>query len=154
VSSQRDRIAMTATEVEAYLQARRTLILCTTGPDGLPDPVPMWFVVGADGVPTMRTYAKSQKVANLRRDPRAVGLVEDGEQYDELRGVQLTGRVELVDDLEAILDVTIGLARRYQGMTAEQAPAAREGLRDYAAKQVAMRLLADRVVSWDHRKLG
>jgi len=114
----------------------------------------MWYVVGPDGLPVMRTYAKSQKVVNLRRDPRAVGLVEDGERYDELRGVQLTGRVDLVEDREAVLDVVVGLGRKYQGLAAADEPAAREALRDYAAKQVVMRLIPDRVVSWDHRKLA
>jgi len=154
VANRRAEIAMSADDVRDFLSAGRTLILVTTGPDGLPDPVPMWYVVGPDGLPVMRTYAKSQKVVNLRRDPRAVGLVEDGERYDELRGVQLTGRIDLVDDQATVLDVVVGLGRKYQGLAAGDEPAARAALRDYAAKQVVMRLIPDRVVSWDHRKLG
>lgn len=146
---------MSADDMRDFLSAGRTLILVTTGPDGLPDPVPMWYVIGSDGLPVMRTYAKSQKVVNLRRDPRAVGLVEDGERYDELRGVQLTGRIELDDDLEHVLDIVVGLLLKYEGVTAAGAgPIDRAALSDYAAKQVVMRLVPDRIVSWDHRKLG
>jgi PPOX class probable F420-dependent enzyme len=154
VAHRRADIAMSPEDVHGLLSAGRTLILVTTGPDGLPDPVPMWYLVGPDGLPVMRTYAKSQKVVNLRRDPRAVALVEDGERYNELRGVQLTGRIELDDDSEAVLDVVMGLGRKYEGLAPADEAAAREALRDYAAKQVVMRLVPDRIVSWDHRKQG
>lgn len=145
---------MTDDEVQAYVANGRTLVLVTYGPDGLPDPVPMWYVVGDDGVPVMRTYTKSQKVVNLRRDPRAAGLIEDGERYAQLRGVQLTGRVETFDDTEAILDVVTGLAVKYEGLTPEDAAALREAARPVAAKWTGLRLVADRVASWDHGKLG
>lgn len=148
----RSAIVMSPQEIRDFLAVSRTLVLVTIGPDGLPDPVAMWYVVGADGLPVMRTYAKSQKAVNLRRDPRAAGLVEDGERYDELRGVQLTGRVELVDDLDTVLDVVVGLGRKYQGLAPADERAARATLRDYAAKQVVLRLVPDRVVSWDHGK--
>ena len=50
--------------------------------------MPLWYVV-RDGEVWAWTYAKSQKVRNLERDPRATLQVEAGEQYDELRGVML-----------------------------------------------------------------
>lgn len=150
----RSAIVMSPLEIREFLAASRTLVLVTIGPDAMPDPVAMWYVVGADGLPVMRTYAKSQKAVNLRRDPRAVGLVEDGARYNELRGVQLTGRVELVDDLDTVLDVVVGLGRKYEGLAAADERAARAALHDYAAKQVVLRLVPDRVVSWDHSKLA
>ena len=130
------------------------LVLVTLGPDGLPDPVPMWYVLDDSGAVVMRTYARSQKAANLRRDPRVACLVEDGDRYAELRGVQLTGRVELVEDPGWIADVMTRLLVKYEGLPADQVPAAREAARVRAAKQVGLRLLVDRVASWDHRKLA
>ena len=144
---------MSEAEAASYLENGRTLVLVTMGPDGLPDPVPMWYVM-RDGMPVMRTYTKSQKVVNLRRDPRAAGLVEDGAHYADLRGVQLTGRVELFDDAEAILDVVCGLAVKYEGLSPEDAAALREAARPVAAKWTGMRLVPERVASWDHAKLG
>jgi PPOX class probable F420-dependent enzyme len=108
----------------------------------------MWFVVD-EGDVVMRTYAKSQKVRNLERDPRVAVLLEDGESYDTLRGLQLTGRIELSRDIDDVLDVVVGLASKYQGVQDVD----RESLRDYASKQAVMRLTVDRVVSWDHSKL-
>jgi PPOX class probable F420-dependent enzyme len=154
VGNRRDEIAMTGPEVGAFLAAGRTLVLVTLGPDGAPDPVPMWYLAGDDDKVRMRTYGRSQKVVNLRRDPRVSRLVSDGERYAELRGVQLTGAVELVDDLDWIADVVTGLSAKYKGVAAEHLPAVRSAALPRAAKQVGMRLRVDRVVSWDHRKLG
>ncbi len=153
MGNQRARIALTDAEVAAFLAAGRTLVLVTTGPEGVPDPVPMWYVTAAGGEVRMRTYARSQKVVNLRREPRVACLVEDGERYAQLRGVQLTGRVELVEDPDWIADVWTGLMVKYEGLPDAQVPAARAAFRARAGKQVGLRLAVDRVVSWDHRKL-
>ena len=151
--NRRAQIAMTDDERRDYLAGGRTLVLVTTGPDGVPDPVPMWYVMDGD-VPVMRTFTKSQKVRNVLRDPRAAGLVEDGERYGELRGVQITGRVETFDDPERILDVLTAFAVKYEGLSGDDAAALREGARASAAKQTGLRLVPERVASWDHRKLG
>ena len=147
--SRRTEIALTAEEQSAILDSFKTAIFVTIGPDGAPDPTAMWFVLDNDGNVVMRTYAKSQKVKNLERDPRVAVLFEDGETYDTLRGLQLTGRIELSRDIDDVLDVVAGLAKKYQGVEAID----RDGMRDYASKQAVMRLRVDRVVSWDHTKL-
>jgi PPOX class probable F420-dependent enzyme len=153
VADQRARIAMDDAEVAAFLAAGRTLVLVTTGPDGRPDPVPMWYVLGDGGEVRMRTYARSQKAVNLRRDPRVACLVEDGQRYATLRGVQLTGRIELVDDPDWIADTWTGLMVKYEDLDEAGVPAARAAFRERAGKQVGLRLRVDRVVSWDHGKL-
>ncbi len=151
--SRRAEIAMSPDEVREFLATSRTMILTTIGPDGVPDPVGMWFLLDGEDI-WMRTYAKSQKVANLRRDPRVAVLVEDGDRYAELRGVQISGRVELDDDLDRICDIAAGLLVKYEGLAEQDVPAVREAYRaSAAAKQVAIRLVPERVVSWDHRKL-
>jgi PPOX class probable F420-dependent enzyme len=147
VANRRAAITLSTEEVAAYLTAAKTAVLVTIGPDGVPDPVGMWFVTDGDDL-VMRTYAKSQKVRNLERDPRVSVLVEDGETYDTLRGVQLSGRVTMSRDVDAVLDVVAGLAAKYDGVIDLD----REALRGYAAKQVALRLHPEQVVSWDHRK--
>jgi PPOX class probable F420-dependent enzyme len=147
MANSRAAIALSPEEVSAYLASARTAVLVTIGPDGVPDPVGMWFVMDGEDL-VMRTYAKSQKVRNLERDPRVSVLVEDGESYQTLRGVQLSGQMSLSRDVGAVLDVVAGLAAKYDGVTDLD----REALRDYAAKQSVLRLRPERVVSWDHRK--
>ena len=155
MGNERADIAMTPDEVDAFLRAGRTATLVTLGPDGFPEPVGMWFVViddGADACVWMRTYAKSQKVVNLLRDPRAALLIETGDSYAELRGVQLTGTVEVSDDVERICEVFAGLMVKYEGMDPAHVPAVIEGYRSRAPKQRALRMVVERTVSWDHSK--
>jgi PPOX class probable F420-dependent enzyme len=153
VANQRAEIALTPAELDALLREVRTLVLVTLGPDGLPDPVPMWFVLDGEGVPWMRTYAASQKVRNLERDPRAVALLEAGEHYTELRGAQLTGRITVVEDVDRISAVMADLMVRYEGLDPAHLDDLRAAYRDRAAKQRALRFDVERTVSWDHRKL-
>ena len=150
----RARIAMTPREASAFVAAGRTLAFVTIGPDGVPDPTAMWYVADPDGTLRMHTYARSQKAENLRRDPRASALVEAGERYDELRGVQLTGRVELVDDLDWRTDTALALLTKYQGVDPARYDELRDSARALVAKRVGLRLVVERVVSWDHRKLA
>lgn len=154
MSSSRSAIALSEAEVADFIAAGRTLVLATLGPDGAPDPVPMWYVVDDAGAVLMRTYRKSQKVMNLRRDPRVAALVEAGERYAELRGVQLSGSIELVEDDDLVADVMVALLQKYEGLADEHVAAARAAALQRAPKQVAMRLHVDSVASWDHRKLS
>jgi PPOX class probable F420-dependent enzyme len=145
---------MSEAEVTDFIAGGRTLVLVTLGPDGLPDPVPMWYVVDDSGTIAMRTYRKSQKVLNLRRNPRVAALIEDGTRYAQLRGVQLTGRVELVEDDEVVAGIMVGLLRKYENLATEDVPAARTAALQRAPKQVALLLRVVSVASWDHRKLA
>jgi PPOX class probable F420-dependent enzyme len=147
---------MSDEELRGFLGASKTIILNSIGPDGVPHPMPMWFGIEPDGTIVMTTFTKSQKVRNLERDPRVSLLVEDGDQYDQLRGAVLYGKAELVRDTEAVLGVLERVTARMGGGAAGDAPpeALRAALRKTAEKRVAIRVRPDRVVSWDHRKLG
>jgi PPOX class probable F420-dependent enzyme len=140
-------------ERAAFVAGARSLILVTVRPDGLPHPVPMWFVV-VGGEVRMRTYAASRKVANLRRDPRAVCLVEDGADYGQLRAVQLTGTIELVAEPRWIADVVVRLRAKHEQARPDDHEAAVDAALYGVAKQVGLRLHVRQTVSWDHRKLA
>ena len=149
MGSQRERIRMTEAEVEEFLDTEPTLQVASIGPDGTPHLVAMWFKV-IDGRIAMWTYGRSQKAANLRRDPRVVCLVEAGETYGELRGVSVTGRAEIHEDYDTVLDVGLQIYGRYQG---DLNDATRAGVEAQADKRVAVFVNPDKTVSWDHRKL-
>ena len=147
----RDQIKMTAEEERKFLEEAKTMILVSNGKDGYPHPVPMWFVI-RDGMPIMSTYGSSQKVLNLRRDPRVTALVEAGEQYQELRGVMIRGRAEIIEDRPVVEDVQVAFAHKYAGGPFPEG--AEDLIRARAAKRVAIRIVPERITSWDHSKLG
>src|SRR5438445_9595742 len=112
--SRREQIRMTEAESAAFLAAGRTVQLATIDRDGRPHLVAMWYAV-VDGRLAMWSYAKSQKVLNLRRDPRLTCLVEAGERYDELRGVQIKGKAVIRDDPETVQQLGEAIWVRYTG---------------------------------------
>jgi PPOX class probable F420-dependent enzyme len=152
--SRRDLIRMTDDELREFLRTHKTMTIVSNGHDGHPHPMPMWFVVDDDGTVRMTTFRKSQKVKNVQRDPRVTLLVEDGEEYAELRGAVLYGKCEVVDDLQAVSDTLIDIT----GGEAAESAEAREGMarviQNTASKRVLLRIRPDRIVSWDHRKLA
>ena len=153
MANQRAAIALTRDEADELLRTARTMVLVSNGPDGVPDPVPMWYLVDDTGVVWMRTYAASQKVRNLERDPRFSALVETGERYVELRGMQLAGTISLVTDVDRICEVFAGLMVKYEGLDPEHVAAVKVAYREKAAKQRALRLDVERLVTWDHSKI-
>src|ERR1051325_5943409 len=112
--SRRAAIAMSDAEIAAFLDEQRTLTCATIGLDAWPHLMPLWYVV-RDGELWAWTYAKSQKVRNLERDPRCTLQVEAGVAYNELRGVMIRCTCVLHRDLETVAGVGEELAERYGG---------------------------------------
>ena len=148
--SRRDQIRMTNDEVGDFLRGRHTLQVATIGPTGHPHLVAMWYGFLGDRV-AFWTYGRSQKVVNIRRDPKMTCLVEEGDDYAELRGVELVGTAVVIDDPAEVQAVGESVYARY---TAPVDDNARQIVKAMGAKRVAVALDVDRVVSWDHRKLG
>lgn len=155
---------MTPAEQLALLESERVVVCSTIGPRGWPHSMPLWFTlrepegeVLPDGPPKeiwVWTYAKSQKVRNLERDPRATLLIETGVEYVELRGVQIEANAELVRDPDRVFEFAKELTLRYtDGIDSIEGDAA-AALQAQAPKRVAIRFQPVRAASWDHRKLG
>jgi len=150
--SRRDEIRMSNEEVRDFLARSRTIILNSIGRDGAPHPMPMFYAVEDDGAIVMTTYTKSQKIQNLRRDPRVSLLVEDGTTYAELRGVVFYGSAELIADTGEVMRMLAAVAA-HQGEPVDESESALAGRRRMAEKRTGIRVKPNRVVSWDHRKL-
>ena len=149
--NRRDLIRMNDEEIRAFLEEQRIVQVASIDHDGWPHLVAMWYRLINDEV-VFWTYAKSQKAVNLRRDARLTCLVETGERYDELRGVQVKGRAIINDDRETVQRIGEVIYEHYTGgplndtirqMVAAQAP-----------KRVIVFVEPVEIVSWDHRKLG
>src|SRR5450631_2996895 len=85
-------IAMTPAELDDFLAQARTCRVATMGPDG-PHVVPLWFAWTA-GVLWLSSLVRSQRWADVLRDPRVAVVVDAGEEYHELRGAEIRGTAE------------------------------------------------------------
>ena len=147
--SRRDLIKMNAEEADAFLAEEKTVTCATNGRAGFPHLMPLWYVL-RDGRIWAWTYAKSQKVKNLERDPRATLQIESGLDYAELRGVMLRCEVTIHRDVDVVTDFAMELVERYAG----GAEGTREAFAKQAPKRVALEFVERDRVTWDHRKLG
>jgi PPOX class probable F420-dependent enzyme len=149
--SRRDQIKLTTEEQAAFLEQQRVVVCATNGLRGWPHLMPLWYVI-RDGHLWAWTYAKSQKVRNLERDPRATLQIEAGDSYEELRGVMIEAETEIHRDLDTVAGLGTALSARYGG--GEPGPDALAAVRAQARKRVALHFVPERVATWDHRKLG
>ncbi len=149
--NQRSRIAMSDEEIAGLLGEARKLQLGTINPDGTPHMVTMFYGL-ADGKIAFWTYGKAQKARNIERDPRVTCLIEDGDDYAELRGVMLYGVARRVDDPAGVLDIGMEVTRRMTRM--DDVEPLRAYVEHTGRKRVGYIVEPARVVSWDHRKLA
>jgi PPOX class probable F420-dependent enzyme len=148
--NQRKAIEMTPAEVDAFVAERRPMTMCSLSPDGSIHAVAMWYGF-VDGLVTVETKGKSQKAQNLRRDPRLTLLFEDGDYYEELRGVELVGKAEIIEDPDRLWTLGVSVFERYYAPYSEEL---KPFIETMLHKRVGIRLHVERTVSWDHRKLG
>jgi PPOX class probable F420-dependent enzyme len=151
--SHRDQIKLSEQELLALLGEERVAIVSSHGPRGWPHSMPMWFVP-RQGEVWIWTYAKSQKVKNLERDPRATVLVETGREYSELRGASIEAEAEIHRDPATVLAFAEELTLRYAEGISSLEGDAKAALEAQAPKRVAIHFKPVRTATWDHRKLG
>lgn len=143
------KIAMTPDEVDAFLREERMCRLGSVDAHGNPHVSPLWFAWDGSAL-WLHSVVRGQRWTNLQRDPRVSVAVDAGVDYFELRGVELLGRVEVVGEVP-----------RTDGPSPETAQAEQLWADKYSGgmfvsdgKHAWMRLLPDKVVSWDFRKLA
>ncbi|GCD89333.1 pyridoxamine 5'-phosphate oxidase family protein [Nocardioides sp. LS1] len=153
--SGRDGVRMDDQEVADLLQDNLKVQVASIGRDGAPHLSTLFYVV-RDGCIAFWTYAASQKIRNLERDPRVSALVEDGTDYFELRGVSITGKAEILRDHDSIFEIGSAVAVRMVGATTldDLGELGRSMVEKQATKRVAVVIRPDHVATWDHRKMA
>ena len=142
---------MTEEEVTQFVASQKSLQVATINKDGTPHLSTLWFDV-VNGEIVFETFTKSQKIKNLQRDNRISCLLEDGLVYEKLRGVQINGVAELVDSPDQVHQLAKGvMARNNPEIPSE---ALDEVAKAMSVKRTAVIVKAQKVVSWDHQKLG
>lgn len=141
----RKDIEMDRGEMAAFLGRNRKLQLATLSPTGSPHLATLWYGLKGDSI-VCWTYRKSQKARNLGRDARVAAVIEEGESYDELRGVSITGWAELLLDRQAVIEIALAVSRDPEH--------ARGRIEAQADKRVGIVIHPDHIASWDHAKLA
>jgi PPOX class probable F420-dependent enzyme len=149
--NRRRQIRLTADEQAAFLRDNPKCALSTIDQDGFPHVVAMGFYV-EDGIFYMTSYAKAQKVLNIRRNPKVGLMVETGASYAELRGVMVRGTCEIIEDVDTVRAVMNH--RRRNPESASRVESGRRGALDSAPKRVVLKITPHKTASWDHKKLG
>ena len=141
-------IAMSAEETDAFLSSARICHVASVGAGGRPHVSPLWFVWDGSAL-WLNSTIRSQRWHDLTRDPRVSVVIDVGEEYNELRGVELTGRVQVMSEvprttapLAVVADAERRYAEKYSG-TSNFVPDGRHAW---------LRLAPEKRVSWDFRK--
>src|SRR5215510_6759364 len=146
--NRQSQIQMTKEEQAEYLKHARTMILCTIDKDGYPHAVAMAFMV-KDGCIYMTSFRKAQKVVNVRRNPKVAVMVESGTAYNELKGVMIRARCEIIDDPDEVWKVM----REIRTFQAGGVPAPVDAVvQARAQKRSVLKIIPEKVTSWDHSK--
>ena len=145
-------IAMSTGELDSFLGEQRTCRVATVGPAG-PHVSPVWFVWDGQAL-WVYSLTRSQRWANLSRDPRVAVVADAGHHYHELRGVEIEGEAAVVgpvprtgdDDPEApeLADPEALMAAKYFG----------PGGMVHDGRHAWLRIAPLKIVSWDFRKLA
>jgi PPOX class probable F420-dependent enzyme len=144
----RQQIQLSPEEQAAFFREQRKAALATLDQDGFPHIVAMSYFA-KDGAFYMTSYGKAQKVVNIRRNPKVALMIEAGDGYAELRGVMVRGRCEIIEGADAVRAAFAAMAEA-RGAT----PSRPSGSVDSAPKRVVLKVIPDKIASWDHRKLG
>lgn len=141
---------MTPAEVDEFLTAERTCRVATVGADGRPHVAPLWFVWDGNAL-WLNSIVRSQRWTDLLRDPRIAVVVDAGEDFLELRGAELTGRIEQVGEAPRIASPDPDLAEP-ERLFARKYTKQEEFVPD--ERHAWLRLRPEKIVSWDFRKLA
>jgi Pyridoxamine 5'-phosphate oxidase len=152
------KIAMTPQERDAYLRSQRVCRVATVGTDG-PHATPLWF--GWDGTYLwLYSLTRSRRWADLRSDPRVSVVVDSGDDYFELQGVEITGTAEVVGDVPRTgsgPDST-GDGTNHEELTAIERDFARKYMNSdemfHDGRHAWLRVTPEKITSWDFRKIA
>jgi PPOX class probable F420-dependent enzyme len=150
VPKRRDLVKMSDAEIWKFIESQKTIQVATINKDGTPHIMPLWFAID-DGKIVLETFSKSQKVVNLLRDDRISVLFEDGDSYNDLKGVSIKGKAVLIREHDEVHRLHMAVLIRNQPEVPvellEQATA------PMVPKKTAIVIEPQKFVTWDHSKL-
>ena len=141
---------MAPDEIAGFLRGREFMVVGTQLPGGWPHLTTVRYGWLGDRV-AFQGYTKSQKFVNLKRDPHVSALVEAPGDYDEIKGVLLLGVVHLQEDPDLVVEVMKSSLEQSPTALANTEVASLEAI---ASKRTVATIEPERVITWDHTRLG
>ena len=140
-------------QIERHLIGDQIAWFTTVSPSGWPSPRPVWFVWDGQAL-WIYSLTRSQRWANLSRDPRVAVVADAGHHYHELRGVEVEGEAAVVGPVprtggdDPVAPELAGpealMAAKYFG----------PGGMIHDGRHAWLRITPAKIVSWDFRKLA
>ena len=127
--------------IQEFLAGREVVVLATVQADGSPLAMPMWFWHDRAAI-TMVSVADTQKVRNLRRDPRVSVVAESGSR-GEVRWVSIRGHAEFLSESHERRALVERLLEKYRPHLER-----RWGGRDMPPDRVMFTIVPSRVATW------
>ena len=152
MASGRGAVAMSEDEIETFLDSSLKVQVASIGPDGTPHLTTLFYVVH-EGKIAFWTYATSQKIKNLERDPRITCLVETGTDYFELAGVSVQGTAEIVRDEDRIREIGTKVVTAMSGGV-DLGDLGADIVEKQVKKRVGIVVTPTKTASWDHSKMS
>jgi hypothetical protein len=141
---------MSPEELDAFLAEERTCRVASVNAEGRPHNSPLWFVWDGSAL-WLNSIVKSQRWTDVTRNPNVSIVVDAGHGFGELRGAELIGRLDPVGEAPRTTEPNTQLAEpermfaeKYGGSSTFQAD----------GRHAWLRLVPEKVVSWDFRKMG
>ena len=149
----RQAVQLDEAEIAEFLASHMKVQIGTLDASGGPHLTTLYYVLDDDGRIAFWTYGASQKIVNLRRDPRIACLIEEGDEYFDLRGVSIRGRARLVEDYEGIRAIGHKVATAMAGGI-DLGVEGNAIVDAQAKKRVGVIVEPLKVASWDHSKMS
>jgi nitroimidazol reductase NimA-like FMN-containing flavoprotein (pyridoxamine 5'-phosphate oxidase superfamily) len=152
------RIAMSAAELDEYLDGQLTCRVASNGTHG-PHNAPLWFLWDGDSV-WLYSIVNSQRWHDLQADPRVAVVVDSGQAWNELRGVEIQGRAVPEGEVprvgrpaaDQLIAVEAGFQQKYRAVNPKYRDRPDAPL-EYDSRHAWLRIHGEKVTSWDFRKI-
>jgi len=143
------RIAMSPEERDAFLREERTCRVASVKSDGAPHLSALWFAWDGEAL-WLTSIVKSQRWTDIEREPRVSVLVDAGHDFGELRGVEISGTAHVVGEVPRTGEPNDELVVPEQLFGDKYAG----GAFGHDGRHAWLRIVPEKIVSWDFRKMG
>jgi nitroimidazol reductase NimA-like FMN-containing flavoprotein (pyridoxamine 5'-phosphate oxidase superfamily) len=152
-------LALDKEQIEEIMLSEWNMRIATLGPGRRINVTPMWFGWAGGKV---YTYARGQKVVNLRQNPNCTIMVDRNEKFPELQGIMLLGTAVVLEDEATeradphLAEIQMQMGKKYNGghghLPVAEPPPFAVTVQGSTRRWIVF--TPENIVTWDNFKLG